>query len=117
MKGNSVVSTPRRFWIWRRDCGSVNRKRMTRLSCRGWRYLTFRRDALPLPDITEGERTHYRYTRAPTDWFTNNGSAHCRPDLSRATALPLVTALMAEVGVGELDYLATRSDTLPPWDR
>ena len=32
----------------------------------------------PLPDIAEGERTHYRYT-GTNGLRTNNGSAHCRP--------------------------------------
>ena len=63
----------------------------------------------PLPDITEDERTHYRYT-AGTNGLVYQQWVSPLPALTSAEQqhLPLVTALMAEVGVGELDYLATQ---------
>jgi len=63
----------------------------------------------PLPNITEGERTHYRYT-AGTNGLVYQQWVSPLPALTSAEQqhLPLVTALMAEVGVGELDYLATQ---------
>ena len=60
----------------------------------------------PSPEVCEGNNIHYRYT-AGTNGLVYQQWASRLPTLTTAELehLPLVTALMGEVGVGELDYL------------
>ena len=60
----------------------------------------------PSPEVCEGNNSHYRYT-AGTNGLVYQQWASRLPTLTTAELehLPLVTALMGEVGVGELDYL------------
>ena len=60
----------------------------------------------PSPQVQQGSNTHYRYT-AGTNGLVYQQWASRLPDMTATELehLPLVTALMAEVGVGELDYL------------
>jgi len=60
----------------------------------------------PTPEVHTTDHTHYRYT-AGTNGLVYQQWASRLPAMTSAELehLPLVTALMAEVGVGELDYL------------
>ena len=63
----------------------------------------------PVPSISDGKSQHYRYT-AGTNGLVYQQWISPLPALTSAEQqhLPLVTALMAEVGVGDLDYLETQ---------
>ena len=63
----------------------------------------------PLPTVTDGPSEHYRYT-AGTNGLVYQQWVSPLPALTAAEQqhLPLVTALLAEVGVGDLDYLETQ---------
>jgi Zn-dependent M16 (insulinase) family peptidase len=63
----------------------------------------------PVPSISDGKSQHYRYT-AGTNGLVYQQWVSPLPALTSAEQqhLPLVTALMAEVGVGELEYLETQ---------
>ncbi|MDG2460553.1 MAG: insulinase family protein [Luminiphilus sp.] len=60
----------------------------------------------PVPEIQEGDSTLYRYT-AGTNGLVYQQWGSRLPALTAGEQehLPLLTALMAEVGVGDLDYL------------
>ena len=83
---------------------------MTRTCCQEWHSRTFpQKPPLPSPLLKSGASTHYRYT-AGTNGLVYQQWVSPLPALTATEQqhLPLVTALMPEVGVGDLNYLDTQ---------